>query len=164
MELILFVLFIVIILFCLYKLAEIPDEDTDAQKELKETLEQLGKVKQQLADMTNQYTLEHSAKTVIKEAYAKLQTQKKSSEVKTGQTVEQLAGFLDDFPYPDDEIKALYQPIDLIVFREEEIVFIEIKSGESQLSEKQRKIRDLIEEKKVRFEIHRINGKGYSVK
>jgi predicted Holliday junction resolvase-like endonuclease len=97
-------------------------------------------------------------------AFEKLQHQKKSSEVKTGAIVEQLVGFLDEFPYPDDEIKALYQPIDLIVFRPDEIVFVEVKSGDSQLSEKQRKIRDMIEEKKVRFEVHRINGKGYKVK
>lgn len=99
-----------------------------------------------------------------KEAYAKLLGQKKSSEVKTGQTVEQLIGFLDQFPYPNDEIKSLFQPIDLIVFREDEIVFIEVKSGEAQLSDKQRKIRKLIDEKKVRFEVHRVNGKGYVIK
>lgn len=132
--------------------------------ELKDTLELLGKTKQQLDEMKTQYVLENAAKTVIKEAYSKLQFQAKSSQVKTGQIVEQLVGFLDDFPYPDDEIKALYQPLDLIVFREDEIVFVEIKSGEAQLSEKQRKLRDLIEAKKVRFEVHRINGNGYKIK
>lgn len=96
--------------------------------------------------------------------YDKLLGQKKSSEVKTGQIVEQLVGFLDEFPYPDDEIKAMYQPVDLIVFRPDEIVFVEVKSGDSALSEKQRKIRDLINEKKVRFETHRVNEKGYKVK
>ena len=83
----------------------------------------------------------------LESSYDKLQHQKKSSEVKVGQTVEQLTGFLSDFPYPDDEIKALFQPLDLLVFREDEIVFIEIKSREAQLSDKQRKIRKLIEEK-----------------
>lgn len=100
----------------------------------------------------------------LQESFEKLQHQKKSSEVKVGQTVEQLVGFLEDFPYPNDEIKALFQPLDLLVFRENELVFIEVKSGDAQLSDKQRKIRNLIEEKKVRFEVHRINGKGYVIK
>jgi predicted Holliday junction resolvase-like endonuclease len=98
------------------------------------------------------------------ERYNKLLSQKKSSEVKVGQTVEQLVGFLDSFPYPNEEIKALYQPVDLIVFKEDEIVFIEVKSGDSQLSPKQRKIKELVQSGKVRFEVHRINGKGYEIK
>lgn len=162
MELIVFILGMCTLGYALYRIATIPKSNSEHQ--LDQTLMELGKVKQQLADMTTQYTLEHSAKVTIKAAYEKLNHQKKSSEVRLGQTAEVLAGFLEDFPYPDEEIKAMYQPIDLIVFKEDEIVFIEIKSGESQLSEKQRKIRDLIEEKKVRFEVHRINGKGYKVK
>ena len=43
-------------------------------------------------------------------------------------------------------------------------VFLEIKIGTSQLSEKQRKIRSLIELGKVRFEEHRITEDGYSIK
>lgn len=163
MELIIVAILLGVIL-ALYKVSQIKPPNNEVEKQLDQTLMELGKVKQQLSDMTTQYTLEASAKKVIKEAYEKLQYQKKSSEVKLGQTAEVLAGFLEDFPYPDEEIKAMYQPVDLIVFKEDEIVFIEIKSGESQLSEKQRKIRDLIEEKKVRFEVHRINGKGYKVK
>lgn len=102
--------------------------------------------------------------TNLQQAYDKVLSQKKSSEVKVGQTVEQLVGFLDSFPYPDDEIKALYQPVDLIVFRDSEIVFVEIKSGDSQLSPKQKKIKQLVQDKKVRFETHRVNGKGYEIK
>lgn len=164
METLIFSIGMLVIGFALYKIATLNIPKNNVEEELKQTLQLLGQTKQQLKDMTTQYTLEAAAKKVIREAYEKVVHQKKSSEVRVGQTVEQLVGFLEDFPYPDAEIKAMYQPVDLIVFKEDEIVFIEIKSGESQLSDKQRKIRDLIEEKKVRFEVHRINGKGYKVK
>jgi len=125
---------------------------------------ELGQLRFQLSQSQNLSQSLSSQLSAQEQAYDKLLGQKKSSEVRTGQVVEQIVGFLDEFPYPEDEIKAMYQPLDLIVFRPDEIVFVEVKSGEAQLSEKQRKIRDLIEEKKVRFEVHRINGKGYKVK
>jgi predicted Holliday junction resolvase-like endonuclease len=58
----------------------------------------------------------------------------------------------------------MFRPIDYIVFSEDEIVFLEIKIGTSQLSDKQKKIRHLIESGKVRFEEHRVTENGYSVK
>lgn len=126
--------------------------------------EELGAVKRDL-QLSRAAAVQNGALVLeLQEKLTKVTGQKKSSEVKTGQIVEQLVGFLDDFPYPEAEIKALYQPVDLIVFKEDEVVFVEVKSGESNLSEKQRKIRDLIEAKKVRFEVHRVNEKGYKIK
>lgn len=99
-----------------------------------------------------------------KDAFAKLQHQKISADVKLGQKAEVLLPFLDSFPYKDDYIVGTYNPIDLIVFREDEVVFVEVKSGQSQLSKSQKKIRDQIKNGKVRFEIHRMNEKGVTVK
>lgn len=96
--------------------------------------------------------------------FRKLQHNKISGDVKLGQKLEQLLPFLDSFPYPDDEIRGLFNPIDLIVFRDDEVVFVEIKSGVAQLSDKQRKIRDNIKAGRVRFEVHRIDEKGIRVK
>jgi predicted Holliday junction resolvase-like endonuclease len=100
----------------------------------------------------------------LNERFEKLQNQKISADVKMGQKAENLLPFLESFPYKDDEIKGMFQPIDLIVFRPDEIVFVEIKSGQSQLSDKQKLIKKLIDEKKVRFEVHRMNEKGVTVK
>ena len=76
-------------------------------------------------------------------------SQKKSSEVLTGQIAEKLAPFLDDFKYDPQNSIFLGQPIDYLVFEEEEIVFVEIKSGNARLSKKQKNIKKLIEGGKV---------------
>jgi len=88
----------------------------------------------------------------------KLLSQKKSSEVLLGQISEHLAPFLDSFPIDEElnELNFLGMPIDYIHFGEEEVTFIEVKSGNSKLSKKQRRIRDQINDGKVKFKTHRI--------
>lgn len=94
------------------------------------------------------YDKEQSRKTTL--------SQKKSSEVRLGNIAEKLAPFLEDFPYdPEDAIFA-GKPIDYIVFDDAAIVFVEIKSGKSQLSSKQRHIRDLIKANCVEWKEIRI--------
>lgn len=83
---------------------------------------------------------------------------KKSSEVRLGHISEQLVPFLENFPHNPKNLRALFQPIDYICFNEDGIVFIEVKSGDAALSTKQRHIRDLIDQKKVSFEVFRIKG------
>jgi len=90
------------------------------------------------------------------EARKKIVSQKKSSEVRLGHIAEKLAPFLDDFPYEPENATFLGQPIDYIVFEDDEIVFIEIKSGNSKLSQKQRNIRDLVKNKCVSWKEIRI--------
>lgn len=97
-------------------------------------------------------------------SYQKLQHQKISSDVKMGQKSENLLPFLEDFPYRDEEIRGLFNPIDLIVFTDTEVVFVEVKTGTASLSDKQRRIRDNIQQGRVRFEVHRMNEKGITVK
>lgn len=94
----------------------------------------------------------------LEENLKKITHQKKSSEVRTGQIAEQMAPFLNEYPYSPSESKFLGQPVDFIVFSEDCIHFVEVKSGNSQLNKKQRQIRDQIEEGKVSFEICRIKG------
>ena len=45
----------------------------------------------------------------------------------------------------------LGQPIDFIYFNEDEIVFVEVKTGNSKLSSGQRRIRKLVKDKRVRW-------------
>jgi len=90
--------------------------------------------------------------------YDKLLSQKKSSEVRTGKITEQIAPFLEDYPQPPMTARFLGDPVDFIHFNEENIVIVEVKSGKSQLSKKQRKIRDMIRDGKVEFEIYRVKG------
>ena len=89
--------------------------------------------------------------------YTRLLSQKKSSEVRLGQISEQLVPFLDKFKYDPKNAHFIGMPIDYIVFNNDEVVFIEVKSGASTLSKKQSEIKKLITDGKVRFETIRIN-------
>jgi len=84
--------------------------------------------------------------------YSKLLSQKKSSEIVLGQVAEKLVPFTELFDHDPQKASFLGNPIDFVVFNEDEIVFIEVKSGNSKLTSKQRKIKKLVESKKVRWE------------
>lgn len=104
----------------------------------------------QLADVTAKYESERG-KAI-------------SDRVRLGHVSENFAPMLESFPYDRHKCKPLFQPIDYIYFGDDEIVFIDIKSGDSSPSTKQRNIRKLVQEGKVRFEIHQISDKGYEIK
>ena len=79
-----------------------------------------------------------------------------------GQFAEQLAPYFPDFPYSPNELRWLGKPIDYVVFKGmdeneiKEIVFLEVKSGKSQLNEHQKQIKRLVEEKKVKWDLYRV--------
>ncbi len=87
---------------------------------------------------------------------------KQSRSVIEGRVSEQLAPFLPDFSYSPSDARFLGSPIDLIVFdglsngEAREIVFVEVKKGSAYLTEREREVRDLVEEKRVRWELYRI--------
>lgn len=94
----------------------------------------------------------------LRDALKTTLSQKKSSEVRTGLIAEQMAPFLEGFPYAPGKAIFLGKPLDFLVFDEEGIHFVEVKSGNAQLNSNQRKIRDQLKEKKVTFEVYRIKG------
>ena len=88
--------------------------------------------------------------------YKKLYSQKKQSEVRLGQITEQLVPFLNQFPYDPTRAQFLGQPIDYIIFQDDKIIFVEVKSGNSRLSKKQRLIKSNIEDGNIEFHEIRI--------
>ena len=98
----------------------------------------------------------HKLLKIKNAAYKKLYSQKKQSEVRTGQIAEHFAPLLSDFTYDRKPARFLASPIDFIIFEEKEVIFMEIKTGNSQLNANQRRIKKLIEEKKVKWEVMRI--------
>jgi len=86
----------------------------------------------------------------------------KSRAVLGGQFSEQLAPFLPDFNYSPTECRFVGKPIDLIVFKGmddkniNEILFVEVKSGNAKLSPQEKKLKETIEKKRVRWEEYRI--------
>lgn len=87
---------------------------------------------------------------------------KRSRSVLTGQFSEQLAPYFPDFPYSPTEVRFIGKPIDFIVFRGmdekqiSEVVFVEVKSENSQLSAQERNLRDAIKNKNVSWKEYRI--------
>jgi len=86
---------------------------------------------------------------LVSQEKSKVLSQKKSSEVRLGHIAETLAPFLDEFDFNPEECVFMGKPIDYISFGEEEVTFIEVKSGNSKLNSKQRHIRDLIKSNSV---------------
>jgi len=86
----------------------------------------------------------------------------RSARTLSGKTLEKLVPFLENFPHDPHDIRWLGDPIDLVVFdgysaeKPDKIVFCEVKSGESRLTAGQKKIKELVEGKKVKWEEFRV--------
>jgi predicted Holliday junction resolvase-like endonuclease len=102
--------------------------------------------------------------SIVEKELSELKSQQQSKSVRLGLISENVLPFNSEFKYNVKDLVPMFRPIDYIVFAEDEIIFLEIKIGTSQLSEKQKKIRNLVQQGKVRFEEHRVNETGYSIK
>jgi len=88
--------------------------------------------------------------------HAEVSFQKNSLSSKYGKMSEQFMPFLKDYPYDPQNFRFLGTPIDGIQFEDNKIVFIEFKTSNSQLTPRQRQIAELVWNKRVEFEEHRI--------
>lgn len=76
----------------------------------------------------------------------------------SGQVHEQLLPYLPDFPFDPKDVRFLGAPVDLVVFdglnagKLERIVFVEVKTGTSQLSTRERQVRDMVQARGVSWE------------
>jgi predicted Holliday junction resolvase-like endonuclease len=79
---------------------------------------------------------------------------------------EQVAPFLSDFPkdLKASEARFVGKPVDFLIFKGmdegdiNEVVFVEVKTGNSQLTPNERKLKDVINAKQVRWIEYRVNG------
>lgn len=90
---------------------------------------------------------------------------KRSRAVLGGQFGEQLAPFLPDFPCNPGDVRFIGKPVDYIAFPGtaegrgvEEILLIEVKSGTSTLSAREKEIREAVKKGRVRYVEYRIPG------
>lgn len=87
---------------------------------------------------------------------------KKSREVILGEVYEKVAPMLENFPYNYKDLTFVGRWIDYIVFdwlaewNLKNIIFLEIKSGKSNLNKNERDIRNVVEKWKVTYEIYKI--------
>ena len=80
-----------------------------------------------------------------------------SLSVKYGRLTEQFLPLVQDYPWDPSNFRFLGSPIDGVQFEDDQVIFVEFKSGKSTLSRKQRHIRDLITNGKVDFRLLRVN-------
>ena len=85
-----------------------------------------------------------------------IKSRSKSTEVRTGAIMERASPFLDIFGENPENIRHLGGEVDYIVFNEDSIVFVEVKTGKSRLSKRQSRIKRLVEEGKVEFKLVRM--------
>ncbi len=80
-----------------------------------------------------------------------------SRAVLGGQLSEQLAPFLPGFPFDPSEVRFVGKPVDFVAFvgassgRIQELVLVEVKSGNAGLSPVERSLREAVEAGRVRF-------------
>lgn len=82
--------------------------------------------------------------------------QKSSLSSKYGKMTEQFMPFLKNYPYDPQNFRFLGSPVDGIQFNDDKIVLIEFKTNSSRLSDRQKQIAELIWNKKISFEEHRL--------
>lgn len=89
----------------------------------------------------------------------------RSARTLSGKTLERLIPFLEKFDYDPHDVRWLGDPIDLVVFDGysknngsdlDQIVFLEVKSGQSRLTKIQEKIKQAIRERRIKWEEFRI--------
>lgn len=105
-----------------------------------------------------QITLSRKLKKIRQDAI------KRSNAVKGGQLAEQLAPFLPNFPCKPADAHFLGQPVDYIAFpglceknTVDEILLIEVKTNTSQLSSREKGIREAVKSGRIRYVEYRIN-------
>ena len=148
------------------KLEHLENSNVTLQYEIKALHERLGgfetvlgSKEQELATIKEQATILKDQLDQEIERNRTILSSKKSSEIRTGLITESLSPFLME-GVSTRRMRFLGSPIDYVSFEEEEVVFIEVKSGNSHLSHNQKRIKRLIQNKKVRWMEFRIRGKN----
>jgi len=86
----------------------------------------------------------------------------RSLAVTAGKVYEQLVPYLPDFPFNPKDVRFLGSPVDFVVFdglsdgHVTRIVFVEVKTGGAELSTRERRVRDAVQE--ARVEWHELRG------
>ena len=87
----------------------------------------------------------------LKEEKKKIEERKRSLSSLYGKITEQFAPFMKSYPFDSRRFRFIGSPIDGIQFEDDRIIFIEFKAANSKLTEEQKKIKELVENKKVEW-------------
>jgi predicted Holliday junction resolvase-like endonuclease len=87
----------------------------------------------------------------------RLDAVQRSQAVTAGKVYEQLVPYLPDFPFNPKDVRFLGTPVDLVVFdglsegSVRRIVFVEVKTSGSDLSARERRVRDAVNARRVEW-------------
>lgn len=98
--------------------------------------------------------------TRLRAALEEERTRRGSLASTYGRISEQWFPLTDAFPYDSRGFRFLGSPIDGIQFEEDRIIFCEFKANRSELSEGQRRIRDLVRQGRVEWQEFRFVESG----
>ena len=79
------------------------------------------------------------------------QSSKQSLATTYGRITEQFAPFLASYPFDPKDFRFIGSPVDGIQFAEDRIVFVEFKANNSRLTERENRIRRLVEAGRVEW-------------
>lgn len=82
---------------------------------------------------------------------------KRSQSTRYGQTLEQFAPFLSDWPWDPKLFRFIGSPIDGVQFTEDGVVFVEIKSASSRLTPLQQQVKEHVQRGRVAWQEVRID-------
>jgi predicted Holliday junction resolvase-like endonuclease len=119
-----------------------------------EAIEKLNQMKQDI----KQRKLE--LKELTKKKRAKIEVT--TASVNLGFILERLAPALQEFRFEKNDCRSLFDPIDYVIFeglhktgKVQKIIFTDIKSGDAKLKNKQKAIKQLVNDKKIEFKTYK---------
>ena len=92
----------------------------------------------------------------------RLDAVQRSLAVTAGKVYEQLVPYLPEFPFNPKDVRFLGSPVDFVVFDGlsdgyvTRIVFVEVKTGDAELSTRERRVRDAVQERRIEW--HELRG------
>ena len=87
----------------------------------------------------------------LKKEKKRIEERKRSLSSLYGKITEQFAPFMERYPYNPKNFRFIGSPIDGIQFEDDKIIFVEFKSSNSKLTEGQKKMKEIVENKKVEW-------------
>jgi len=82
---------------------------------------------------------------------AELASEKQSQSTRYGLLAEQWLPLSTEFPFDAKNFRFIGSPIDGIVFEDDRIIFCEFKFANSRLTEKERRVKELVQKGKVEW-------------
>jgi predicted Holliday junction resolvase-like endonuclease len=89
--------------------------------------------------------------SILEQRLSHLGSEKQSQSTRYGLLVEQWLPLSEQFPFSPENFRFLGSPIDGIAFEDNRIIFCEFKLNNSKLTEKEKRIKELVEKGKVEW-------------